>query len=153
MATGREKKTVKSTKMDKFDWARTKVLIVDDDPAIAQLIEAVLRQLGVRLIATADNGQDALDRLQQKVQTPNIIILDMQMPVMNGFEFITKLRALPDADINSIAILACTAIAKPEVVNEAQRLGVNGFIVKPFSAKSLSERLETVLEPIMNPAS
>ena len=138
--------------MDKFDWARTKVLIVDDDPAIAHLIDIVLRQLGVKLIASADNGQDALDRLQKKVQTPNIIILDMQMPVMNGFEFIKKLRDIPDCELNSIAVLACTAIAKQEVVNEAQRLGVNGFIVKPFSAKSLSERLETVLEPIMNPA-
>ncbi|MEG3617059.1 response regulator [Magnetovibrio sp. PR-2] len=138
--------------MDKFDWGRTKVLVVDDDPAIAQLIEIVLRQLGVRFLATSDNGQDALERLHKKVQTPNIIILDMQMPVMNGFEFIAELRKLSDPDINTIPVLACTAIAKQEVVDEALRLGVDGFIVKPFSAKSLSERLETVLEPIMNPA-
>ena len=70
----------------------------------------------------------------------------MQMPEMNGLEFIATLRGLEDKDINDIPIVACTTVSKQGVVKEALRLGVNGFIVKPFSVDIIEERVGTVLD-------
>ena len=132
--------------MDRFDWERTGVLIIDDEPVIQKLIEQVLRQLGVNQIAKALNGVEAMNLLQKKQRIPDVILCDMQMPEMNGPEFIAALRGLDDPDLNDIPIVACTTVSKQGVVKEALRLGINGFIVKPFSLDVIQDRVGTVLE-------
>ncbi|MEG3617058.1 response regulator [Magnetovibrio sp. PR-2] len=132
--------------MDRFEWERTGVLIIDDEPMIQKLIEQVLRQLGVVNIAKALNGVEAMTHLKKKQKIPHVILCDMQMPQMNGLEFIAALRGLDDVDLNDIPIIACTTVSKQGVVKEALRLGVNGFIVKPFSLQVIEERVGTVLD-------
>ena len=134
--------------MTKVNWNRLSVLIVDDDAPIRELLSTYLYQFGVLDVALAENGREALDRLKAAPRLPDLIVCDMQMPVMNGLEFTANLRAAEYKAVSSIPIMVCTTMSRQDVVDEALRLGVNGFIVKPIDPKSMFKRIETVLNDV-----
>ena len=130
----------------KPNWSKLSFLVVEDDALIADLIKTYLRQFGARTVVVAENGKIALERLKEAPRLPDLIICDMQMPEMNGLEFTAILRAEPYKAVSTLPVMACTTMSSEEVVDEAVRLGMDGFIVKPIDPKSMFARIEAVLK-------
>jgi CheY-like chemotaxis protein len=108
------------------------VLVVDDDPGIRQVIELVLRDEGFE-VRTAANGRQALDRIAE--HRPALVLLDLQMPVMTGWEVLTELR---NANV-TVPVVFMTAGYRAKT--EAERHHADGYVAKPFD---LTEILDTV---------
>ena len=110
------------------------VIIVEDDPMVAQLNEQYLSQMeGVSVTARFSNGRDALEYL--KCHSVELAIMDVYMPRMNGLEL---LRAIRGAGIQT-AVIMITAATEMQVVEEALRLGIEDYIIKPFPFNRLQE--------------
>lgn len=110
------------------------VLVVDDSDSIRQLVGIVLRGAGYNLIESCD-GVDALSRLaQQKAQ---LIISDINMPNMNGIDFVRKVRELPHHNLTPVVML--TTDSSEALRQEARKLGVKAWMVKPFDRDKLLE--------------
>ena len=112
---------------------RPKVLIVDDDPDICEFVTWGLSDRGYRVVS-ASNGREALDCVASA--RPDAIVLDMRMPVMNGWEFARAYRELPGPHA---PIVIMTAYLNPEEV--AREMGAQGCISKPFNLITLVDIL------------
>jgi len=118
---------------------RLKILVVEDDFAFRTLIKNIL-QHAHHQIMEADRGQKALEILEKtKV---DIILLDIMMPAMSGIALLRLLRS--DPRMSDTAVLFCTSLSEKKTVQEAVSLGINGYLVKPISAKSLREKVNKV---------
>jgi two-component system chemotaxis response regulator CheY len=113
------------------------VLIVDDSSAMRRIVRGRLNELGFKNIREAENGQLALDELKKK--KADCVVSDWNMPVMTGIELLRAIRA--DDALKSTPVLMVTGEAKQENVVEAVQAGVSNYIVKPFSAATLLEKL------------
>jgi two-component system chemotaxis response regulator CheY len=116
------------------------VLIVDDASAMRRIIHGLLKELGFKHMREAENGQLALDELARK--KAGLVVLDWNMPVMTGIELLRAMRA--DDTLKDIPVLMVTAEAKKENIVEAVQAGVSNYIVKPFSAATLLEKLNKI---------
>lgn len=117
-----------------------KILTVDDFSTMRRIIRNILRQLGYTNITEADNGAAAFEVLQ--AQHIDFVISDSNMPNMSGLELLKAIRS--DATLQQIPVLLVTADALKENVVEAVKAGVNGYIVKPFTAETLREKIEAI---------
>jgi two-component system, chemotaxis family, chemotaxis protein CheY len=116
------------------------VLVVDDAAAMRRIIKSALNELGFTNIREAENGRMALDELKRK--KADLVVSDWNMPVMTGIDLLKAIRA--DDGLKSIPVLMVTAEGKPENIMEAVKAGVNNYIVKPFTAKTLQEKLNKI---------
>lgn len=119
-----------------------KILIVDDLPTMRRIIKNLLRDLGFNNTSEADDGTTALPMLQGGGY--DLLITDWNMPGMQGIDLLRHVRA--DDKLNSLTVLMVTAEQKPEQIDEAAQAGVDGYIVKPFTAKTLKEKLDKIFE-------
>ena len=116
------------------------VIIVEDDPMVAQLNEQYLSQLeGIHVMGRFNNGLEALEFL--KTNPVELAIMDVYMPRMNGLEL---LRAIRGAGIQT-AVLMITAATEMQVVEEALRLGIEDYIIKPFPFSRLQESVRKIM--------
>lgn len=114
-----------------------KAIIVEDDPMVAQINKRYLDSAGdIQVCAQFDNGRDALVYIQDS--EPDLIVLDVYMPVMNGLELLHEIRRL---DIQSDVIMV-TAANDVKNVEEALRLGIVDYLVKPFEYERFMEAIE-----------
>lgn len=120
-----------------------KVLVVDDFATMRRIITGFLKELGFSNIQEADDGKTALPMLQ--ANKFDLLISDWNMPGMNGLDLLKAVRA--DAKLAKLPVLLVTAEAKKDQIVEAAKAGVNGYVVKPFTANTLLEKLEKVLAP------
>lgn len=120
------------------------ILLVDDFATMRKVIRNLLKQVGYENIMEADNGEAALAVL--KSHKIDFVISDWNMPVMTGLELLKAVRA--DADINKTPFLMVTAEALKENVVAAVKAGVSNYIVKPFTAEVLNEKIEKIIEKI-----
>jgi signal transduction histidine kinase/CheY-like chemotaxis protein len=120
------------------------VMVVEDEPMNMLLISEVLRKMGIDVIS-AGNGKEALELLSE--QCPAMIFMDVNMPVMDGYEAAEKIRCLPDARKN-IPIIALTADAMKEDREKCLSVGMNSYISKPFRI----EEIELALKKYLNPS-
>jgi CheY-like chemotaxis protein len=112
------------------------ILIVDDDPGIREALTMILEDDGYRVVS-ATNGRSALDLLQQSEQLPQLILLDLMMPVMNGWELHAALR-----EDTSLAAIPVIMLSADSTVNLKARVqGAAGYLAKPVD---LSVLLDTV---------
>lgn len=118
-----------------------KFLVVDDFSTMRRIIKNVLNDLGYSNVAEADDGNSAWPMLQQNDY--DILITDWNMPGMPGLDLLRAVRA--DARLGGIPVLMLTAESKREQIAEAAQAGVNGYIIKPFTAVTLKEKLEKIL--------
>lgn len=125
-----------------------KILIVDDFSTMRRIIRTLLRELGFTAISEADNGKTALPLLQNG--NYDFLITDWNMPGMSGLELLKAIRS--NASISSIPVLMVTAEAKRELIVEAAKVGVNGYIVKPFTAETLKAKIEKIFDRAELPA-
>jgi len=121
-----------------------KILIVDDFSTMRRIIKNLLRELGFNNTAEADDGNTALPML--KKSDFDFLITDWNMPGMSGLELLKVVRA--DGDLASLPVLMVTAERKRENIVKATEAGVNGYIVKPFTAATLNEKMEKIFQRV-----
>jgi len=117
-----------------------KLMIVDDSNIIRSRISRTLSEEKLEVVATASNGQDALQQFSAK--KPDVVTMDLTMPKMDGLECIRALRRLkPD-----VRILVVSALADKATAIQALKEGAQGFLCKPFSESDLTEAMQELLE-------
>ena len=121
-----------------------KILIVDDFSTMRRIIKNLLRDLGYNNTAEADDGNTALPML--KKGGFDFLITDWNMPGMDGLQLLKNVRA--EEDLKDLPVLMVTAESKREQIIEAAQAGVNGYIVKPFTAATLKEKIDKIFERI-----
>ncbi|KGJ91366.1 response regulator receiver protein [Colwellia psychrerythraea] len=119
-----------------------KVLVVDDFSTMRRIVKNLLRDLGFTNIQEADDGNTALPMLQGG--DFDFVVTDWNMPGMQGIDLLKAIRA--DANLSHIPVLLITAEAKKEQIIMAAQAGVNGYIVKPFTAATLKTKLDKIFE-------
>ena len=119
-----------------------KILIVDDFSTMRRIIKNLLRDLGFNDTTEADDGQTALPML--KTGKFDFLVTDWNMPGMDGLTLLKTVRA--DEKLSSLPVLMVTAEAKREQIIVAAQAGVNGYVVKPFTAVILKEKIEKIFE-------
>ena len=117
-----------------------KILVVDDMATMRRIIKGLLEQLGFKNIDEAEDGKVALQKL--KTGNYDFVITDWNMPNMTGLELVQEIRK--DPDLKHLPVLMVTAEAKKENVLLAIKAGVNNYIVKPFTAEVLKEKIEKI---------
>ncbi|VAX03943.1 Chemotaxis regulator - transmits chemoreceptor signals to flagellar motor components CheY [hydrothermal vent metagenome] len=121
-----------------------KILIVDDFSTMRRIIKNLLRDLGFSNTQEADDGLTALPIL--KAGGFDFLVTDWNMPGMQGIDLLKAVRA--DAELASLPVLMVTAEQKREQIIEAAQAGVNGYIVKPFTAQTLKEKIDKIFERV-----
>ncbi len=119
-----------------------KILIVDDFSTMRRIIKNLLRDLGFNNTQEADDGSTALPMLQNG--DFDFVVTDWNMPGMQGIDLLRAIRA--DDNLKHLPVLMVTAEAKREQIVTAAQAGVNGYIVKPFTAATLKEKLDKIFE-------
>ena len=119
-----------------------KILVVDDFSTMRRIIKNLLKDLGFSNIQEADDGSTALPMLQQG--DFDFVVIDWNMPGMQGIDLLRAIRA--DDSLKHLPVLMVTAEAKKEQIVAAAQAGVNGYVVKPFTAATLKEKLEKIFE-------
>ncbi len=125
-----------------------KFLVVDDFSTMRRIIKNLLNDLGYGNVTEADDGATALPMLQ--AGSFDFLITDWNMPGMPGLDLLKAVRA--DARLAKMPVLMLTAEAKREQIIEAAQAGVNGYVIKPFTAVTLKEKIDKILETRANAA-
>ncbi|MEO6186751.1 MAG: chemotaxis response regulator CheY [Steroidobacteraceae bacterium] len=121
--------------------AELKFLVVDDFSTMRRIVKNFLVDLGYTNVTEADDGNTALPIL--KAGGIDFLVTDWNMPGMPGLELLKAVRA--DPALAKLPVLLVTAEAKREQIVEAAQAGVNGYVVKPFTAQTLKEKIEKIL--------
>lgn len=117
-----------------------KVLVVDDFATMRRILKNILKQIGFTNISEADDGKTALTEL--KKEKFDLILCDWNMPQMSGLELLTALKS--DNGLKDIPFVMVTAEAQKDNILEAVKEGVNSYVVKPFTAETIGEKLKKV---------
>ena len=123
------------------------IMLVDESRTIRKIQRRTLEQLGHTDILDAEDGVEALAKFNEKA--PDLILIDWNMPNMNGIELVQKIRETN----KTIPLIMCTTEAEKSRVLEAIKAGVNNYIVKPFTAESLGEKIEQTMAKLASAAS
>lgn len=115
-----------------------KILLVDDSATMRRIQKTQLANLGVSDIVEAENGEKALGLLEANMPV-DIVMLDWNMPVMDGITFLKRVREQPI--YKEVRIVMCTSESEKSRVMEALKAGANSYIVKPFTPEALKEKL------------
>ncbi|MDH5739945.1 MAG: chemotaxis response regulator CheY [Nitrospira sp.] len=119
-----------------------KILVVDDMVTMRRIVKNILKQLGFANIDEAENGQEALQKLRG--DTYGFVVSDWNMPVMTGIDLLRAIRG--DEKLKAIPVLMVTAEAQQSNLVEAVQAGVSNYIVKPFTAETLQEKLGKIFK-------
>jgi two-component system chemotaxis response regulator CheY len=117
-----------------------KILVVDDMSTMRRIVKNILKQLGFSNMEEAENGQEALQKL--RAESFGFVVSDWNMPVMPGIEMLRAIRA--DEKLKHIPVLMVTAEAQKENLIEAIQAGVNNYVVKPFTAETMQEKINKI---------
>ena len=118
------------------------VLVVDDFATMRRIITNILKQLGYDTILEAEDGAKALQIME--TEKVDLVITDWNMPHMSGLDLLMAIRASEDK--KHIPVLMVTAEAMQENIVKAAQAGVNNYIIKPFDAKTMSEKINKIFE-------
>lgn len=119
-----------------------KILVVDDFSTMRRIIKNLLKDLGMTNVQEADDGQTALPILKEG--GIDFLVTDWNMPGMTGIDLLKEVRS--DPNLASMPVLMVTAEAKKEQIIAAAQAGVNGYVVKPFTAAVLKEKIDKIFE-------
>ena len=117
-----------------------KILIVDDFATMRKILKNILKQIGFKNISEADDGKSALRVL--KKESFDLILSDWNMPEISGLELLNSVRS--DSKLKNIPFVMVTAEAQKDNILEAVKSGVNSYIVKPFTAETVGEKINKV---------
>ncbi len=119
-----------------------KILVVDDMSTMRRIVKNILKHLGFNNLEEAENGQEALTKL--KADTYGFVVSDWNMPVMMGIDMLRAIRA--DEKLKKIPVLMVTAEAQKENLMEAVQAGVSNYVVKPFTAETMQEKINKIFK-------
>ncbi|MGH8806344.1 MAG: chemotaxis response regulator CheY [Noviherbaspirillum sp.] len=122
----------------------TKFLVVDDFSTMRRIVRNLLKELGYTNVDEAEDGVMALSKLRS--EPFEFVISDWNMPNMDGLTMLQTIRA--DATLSKLPVLMVTAEAKKENIIAAAQAGANGYVVKPFTAATLDEKLTKIFEKL-----
>lgn len=120
---------------------QAKILVVDDEPDLVSTMQCRL-QCSQYEVTTAANGKEGLDKAA-KVK-PDLILLDTNMPVMNGHQMLENLRK--DPHLKETPVIMCTAICEADDIAKASSYGISDYVTKPFNFAELMEKISNILE-------
>lgn len=118
--------------LQNIDLSKYKVLVVDDVPLNQLVVEKMLVKFGMK-VTKAENGLDALEKIRAEI--PNLVLLDLMMPVMDGFDFLRIARSKPE--LASLKIIVLSALNSTEDIVRGYNAGANDFITKPIIYEKL----------------
>jgi two-component system chemotaxis response regulator CheY len=121
-----------------------KILVVDDFPTMRRIVRNLLKELGFENVDEAEDGQMALEKL--RTGGFQFVVSDWNMPNLDGLSMLQQIRA--DANLSKLPVLMVTAEAKKENIVAAAQAGANGYVVKPFTAATLEEKLTKIFEKL-----
>ena len=130
--------------MEKSIDFRMRVLVVDDFATMRKIVRKILKQIGFEDITEAEDGNAALRVL--KNEKIGLVVTDWNMPNMSGLELLQEIRR--NGQTQKIPVLMVTAEGLKENVMEAVKAGVNNYVVKPFTAEVLQEKIETIFKKL-----
>jgi two-component system chemotaxis response regulator CheY len=119
-----------------------KILVVGDMASMRRIVKNIMKQLGFENVEEAENGQEAIEKL--RAESYGFVISDWNMPIMTGIELLKAIRA--DDKLKAIPVLMVTAEAQKENLVEAIKAGVSNYIVKPFTAEVLQEKMNKIFK-------
>lgn len=119
-------------------------LVVDDFPTMRRIVRSLLKELGFSNVEEAEDGQDALNKL--KAGSFDFVVADWNMPNLDGMEMLKQIRA--DDGLKHLPVLMVTAEAKKENIIAAAQAGASGYVVKPFTAATLDEKMTKIFEKL-----
>lgn len=117
-------------------------LVVDDFPTMRRIVRSLLKELGFTNVEEAEDGQDALNKL--RAGSFEFVVSDWNMPNLDGLEMLKEIRQ--DDALKELPVLMVTAEAKKENIIAAAQAGANGYVVKPFTAATLEEKLNKIFD-------
>jgi two-component system chemotaxis response regulator CheY len=120
----------------------TKFLVVDDFSTMRRIVRNLLKELGFMNVQEAEDGVDALEKL--RADKFDFVVTDWNMPNMTGIQLLQAIRG--DAQLKHLPVLMVTAEAKKENIIEAAKSGASGYVVKPFTAATLDEKLKKIFQ-------
>lgn len=124
----------------------TRFLVVDDFSTMRRIVRNLLKELGFVNVQEAEDGVDALNKL--RANEFDFVVSDWNMPNMTGIDLLRNIRA--DAKLKHLPVLMVTAEAKKENIIEAAQAGASGYVVKPFTAATLDEKLKKIFQNFPN---
>lgn len=119
------------------------VLVVDDVADTRRLMRRVLERADIRVVEAA-TGEEAIESIAR--DRPDLVVLDLRLPGISGFDVARRVRASPDREIARTVLLACSASVQPEVEREALDAGADAFEGKPFDISTFVERIRQLLD-------
>ena len=122
----------------------TRFLVVDDFSTMRRIVRNLLKELGYTNVDEAEDGAMALNKLRSEAY--DFVVSDWNMPVMDGLTMLQEIRK--DPALSKLPVLMVTAEAKKENIVAAAQAGANGYVVKPFTAATLDEKLAKIFEII-----
>ncbi|MCX7913360.1 MAG: chemotaxis response regulator CheY [Thermodesulfovibrionales bacterium] len=125
---------------------KMKILVVDDFATMRRIVKNILKQIGFENIEEAEDGEQAFNKL--KTGGFKFVVSDWNMPNLDGLGLLKKVRS--DPELKNIPVLMVTAEAEKEKVIEAIKAGVSNYIVKPFTAETLKEKMDKILSKMEN---
>lgn len=123
-----------------------KFLVVDDFSTMRRIVRNLLKEVGITNVEEAEDGQIALQKLRSGEF--NFVVSDWNMPNMTGIQLLREIRA--DPNLKHLPVLMVTAEAKKENIVEAAQAGASGYVVKPFTAATLDEKLQKIFQQMQN---
>ncbi len=121
--------------------SKTKIMVVDDEPNIVQTLQDRLEMNEYEVI-TAGNGREGLEKFEE--EQPDVILLDVIMPIMDGHEMLEVLRKRPRGQ--DVSVIMLTARSQTQDIARANTCGIDDYIVKPFDLSELLEKIESIVE-------
>ena len=121
--------------------AQARILLVDDEPDLVSTIQCRLEQCNCEVI-TAGNGKEGLEKAVN--EKPDLILLDTNMPVMNGHEMLERLRE--HSGLKSIPVIMVTVVCEPQDIANASSYGITDYVTKPFDFTELMEKIAKALQ-------
>lgn len=123
-----------------------RVLVVDDQRTMREIIRRLLGQLGIRDVDDAENGAEALDKLRDaRAAKPDIVICDLHMEKMDGMDFCNKVRRAKDESLRGIPVIILTGEQDTLVHDVTKQVGATTVLVKPVSAEDLKAQIEAAV--------
>ena len=120
--------------------AKMKILVVDDFPTMRRIVRNALKQLGYENVFEAEDGADAFEKLQ--AGNIDFVVTDWNMPNMNGLDLLKSIRG--NDTLKDMPVLLVTAEAEKENIVQAAQAGVSGYIVKPFTAEVMGQKIDKI---------
>jgi DNA-binding response OmpR family regulator len=118
-----------------------RILVIDDDPALLSMVTRMLTRIGAS-VATSETGMDGLALMER--HTFDLLVLDLMLPDIDGFEILERLRQDPRYD--SMPILILSALVNPETISKGLKMGADAYLTKPYLPNTLTDRVHSLLE-------